>query len=318
VIPQIGYDLELLDVPMLKGGGAMGWARGLSRLPASGWGAMGAFKRLNPGLVVSVGGYAAGPFTMLSSLRGVPSALMEQNSTPGMTNRLLGKVVDRAFVSFEQTCQHFPDTPCEFVGNPVRRSLLDLAESFDYQAPTERREFRILIIGGSGGAASFNSKLPVDLCALGAQAEHVVVRHQCGRDRLGEVDGGYADFEGSAEVVEFIDDMAEAYKWCDLLICRAGASTIAEVLVLGLPAIYVPFPHAADDHQTKNAQSIAEAGAGIAISDADIGQGRATRLLAGLLHNPVSLKNLAVKARTLGRPDAARVIATQCLEMLQG
>ncbi|AWV89528.1 undecaprenyldiphospho-muramoylpentapeptide beta-N-acetylglucosaminyltransferase [Bradymonas sediminis] len=315
-IPKLGYDLELIDVPMLNGAGAAGWARGLVQLPGSGFGAMGAIKRLNPGLVVSVGGYAAGPFTMLASMRGIPCALMEQNSTPGMTNRLLGKVVDQAFVSFEKTREFFPNIPCDFVGNPVRKSLLDLAEGFEYEAPEEGREFRILIIGGSGGAASFNSKLPADFCALGEQGANLRIRHQCGRGRVAEVDGGYSDFAGEAEVVEFIDDMAEAYKWCDLLICRAGASTIAEVLVLGIPAIYVPFPHAADDHQTKNAQAIAEAGAGIMIADSDVGQGRATRLLAGLLQNPISLQNLARKARTLGRPDAATIIAQKCIEML--
>lgn len=315
-IPKLGYDLALIDVPMLNGAGAAGWARGLSKLPASAWAARGALKRLNPGLVVSVGGYAAGPFTLLAATRGVPCALMEQNATPGMTNRLLGKVVDRAFVSFEKTCEFFPKIPCEFVGNPVRSSLLELAEGFEYQAPVEREEFRVLIIGGSGGAASFNTKLPADLSALGARAQHLRVRHQCGRGRVGEVDGRYADFAGQVEVLEFIDDMAEAYRWCDLLICRAGASTIAEVLVLGLPAIYVPFPFAADDHQTKNAQSIAEAGAGIAVSDAEIGKGRVTRLLAGLLQNPVSLNNLAQKARQLGRPEAATIIAQKCIEML--
>lgn len=317
VIPELGYPLELIDVPMLKGGGAMGWAKGLGRLPGSGWRARAALKRLNPGLVVSVGGYAAGPFTMLAALSGVPTALMEQNATPGLTNRLLGKVVDRAFVSFEQTVAHFPKIPCDFVGNPVRRSLLELADKFEYQAPEQSAEFRVLIIGGSGGAASFNQRLPGDLSALGEQAQKLVVRHQCGRGRLDEVQGLYDDFSGEVEVVEFIDDMAEAYQWCDLLVCRAGASTIAEVLVLGIPAIYVPFPFAADDHQTKNAQSIAEAGGGIMLSDAQVGDGRMTRLLSGLISNTMALENLAHQARKLGRPEAAETIAQSCLEMLE-
>ncbi len=317
VIPELGYDLELIDVPMLKGGGAMGWMKGLSKLPFSGLESMGVFKRLNPGLVVSVGGYAAGPFTMLASVRGVPTALMEQNSMPGMTNRLLGRVVDRAFLTFEESRSHFPGVDCEVVGNPIRRSLLELSEHFAYAPPTDRDEFRILIIGGSGGAASFNSSLPADLCALGELAGDVVVRHQCGKGRQSEVDGGYDDFQGEADVVEFIDDMAAAYEWCDLLICRAGASTIAEVLVLGIPAVYVPFPFAADDHQTKNAQTIAQAGAGIAIADAEIGQQRATRLIAGLIQNPVSLENISAKARNLGRPHAAEKVAQRCIEMMQ-
>jgi UDP-N-acetylglucosamine--N-acetylmuramyl-(pentapeptide) pyrophosphoryl-undecaprenol N-acetylglucosamine transferase len=316
VIPELGYDLELVDVPMLKGGGALGWAKGLSELPLSGIQSLSVFKRLNPQLVVSVGGYAAGPFTMLSALRGVPTALMEQNSVPGMTNRLLGKAVDRAFLTFEASRAHFGGLPCEVVGNPVRESLLELADDFVYEPPIDRDEFRILIIGGSGGAASFNSRLPADLCALEDLADHVVVRHQCGKGRRSEVDGGYDTFGGDADVVEFIDDMAAAYEWCDLVICRAGASTIAEVLVLGIPALYIPFPHAADDHQTKNAREIAEAGGGITISDADIGQFRATRLISGLIHNPVSLANLSKQARLLGRPDAAKQVARRCIEMM--
>jgi UDP-N-acetylglucosamine--N-acetylmuramyl-(pentapeptide) pyrophosphoryl-undecaprenol N-acetylglucosamine transferase len=316
VIPELGYDLSLIDVPQLKGGGALGWMKGLSKLPFSGLESMGVFKELNPGLVISVGGYAAGPFTMLASVRGVPTALMEQNSVPGMTNKLLGKVVDRAFLTFEASREHFPDVDCEVLGNPVRRDLLELAEDFEYGAPEEGGQFQILIIGGSGGAASFNRALPADLCALGESADNVVVRHQCGRGRRGEVDGRYDGFAGEVEVVEFIDDMAAAYKQCDLLICRAGASTIAEVLVLGIPALYVPFAHAADDHQTKNAEELVRSGAGITIADAEVGHGRATRLIAGLLHNPVSLQNLAAQAKTLGRPDAADQVARHCLDLM--
>ncbi len=316
VIPELGYRLELVDVPMLKGGGTAGWIKGLSKLPFSGLQSLGVFQRLNPALVVSVGGYAAGPFTMLASVRGVPSALMEQNSVPGMTNKLLGKVVDRAFLTFEASAEYFPEVDCEVVGNPIRRDLLEMAEAFAYRAPQEGAEFHILIIGGSGGAASFNSELPAALCALGDIADNVVVRHQCGKGRLDEVDGRYDGFAGEAEVVEFIDDMAEAYDWCDLLICRAGASTIAEVLVLGIPAIYVPFPHAADDHQSANARQIAQAGAGISIPDAEVGAQRATRLVAGLIRNPISLENLSEQARKLGRPEAAEEVAKRCIEMM--
>jgi UDP-N-acetylglucosamine--N-acetylmuramyl-(pentapeptide) pyrophosphoryl-undecaprenol N-acetylglucosamine transferase len=316
VIPELGYQLELVDVPTLKGGGVKGWASGLSKLPFSGLESMSAFKKLNPGLVVSVGGYAAGPFTMLSSVRGVPTALMEQNSVPGMTNKLLGRVADRAFLTFESSAKFFDGVRCEVVGNPVRRDLLALAERFEYQAPAEDDGFNILVIGGSGGAASLNRDLPEALVGLEDLGAHVSVRHQCGRDREDELDGRYEGFEGEVEVVEFIDDMASAYRWCDLLICRAGASTIAEVLVLGIPAVYVPFPGAADDHQTENAREIAESGAGVTLPDDEIGSARATRLLAGLIRNPVSLENLSRKARSMGRPDAATRVAQSCLEML--
>lgn len=316
VIPRLGYRLELVDVPTLKGGGVKGWATGLARLPKSGLGALGVLRRLKPGLVISVGGYAAGPMTMAASLAGVPTALMEQNSVPGMTNRLLGRVVDRAFLTFESSARFFEEIPCEVVGNPVRRELLELAESFRYRAPEEGGEFRVLVVGGSGGAASLNRDLPVALRGLGELARRVRVRHQCGRGRRGELDGRYDGFEGEVEVEEFIEDMGEAYRWCDLLICRAGASTIAEVLVLGVPAVYVPFPGAADDHQTKNAEEVARAGAGVKISDEEIGSARATRLLAGLIMNPRSLEQLADRAGTLGQPDAADRVAEASLELL--
>jgi UDP-N-acetylglucosamine--N-acetylmuramyl-(pentapeptide) pyrophosphoryl-undecaprenol N-acetylglucosamine transferase len=316
VVPELGYNLELVDVPTLKGGGLTGWASGLSKLPFSGLASMSTFKKLNPGLVISVGGYAAGPFTMLSSVRGVPTALMEQNSVPGMTNKLLGRVVDRAFLTFESSAKFFDGVRCDVVGNPVRRDLLELAEVFTYEAPEEGEPFNILVIGGSGGAASLNGDLPAALVGLEELGSHVRVRHQCGRGRQDELAGRYDGFRGEVEVTEFIDDMAAAYDWCDLLICRAGASTIAEVLVLGIPAVYVPFPGAADDHQTKNAREIAEAGAGVTIPDDEIGSARATRLLAGLIRNPVSLENLSRKARSMGRPNAARCVAEACLDML--
>ena len=317
VIPDLGYRLELVEVPMLKGGGVAGWARGLSRLPRSALGATGVLRRLRPSLVVSVGGYAAGPVTMLAAVRGVPTALMEQNSVPGMTNRWLGRVVDRAFLTFEASASFFESTECVVTGNPVRRPLLELAEAFDYAPPEPDGPFRVLIIGGSGGAGSFNTRLPTSFEGLGMLGSRLEVRHQAGRGRVAEVGDGYRHFAGRVEVVEFIDDMAEAYRWADLLICRAGASTIAEALVLGIPAIYVPFPAAADDHQTTNAQAVAEAGAGVLIGDDEIDQPRMARLLAGFIQNPVALGNLGDQARRLARPHAGHDIAQACLAMMK-
>ncbi|MFW5967585.1 MAG: UDP-N-acetylglucosamine--N-acetylmuramyl-(pentapeptide) pyrophosphoryl-undecaprenol N-acetylglucosamine transferase, partial [Persicimonas sp.] len=216
----------------------------------------------------------------------------------------------------EASRAHFERPECEVVGNPVRNDLLEMADGFTYEAPEEGEPFDILIIGGSGGAASFNRRLPGALTNLGDVAAKLRVRHQCGEGRRSEVEGRYDDFAGQVEIVEFIDDMAEAYRRCDLLICRAGASTIAEVLVLGLPAVYVPFPDAADDHQAKNAEEIARSGAGVSLPDDEIDSPRATRLLEGLIRNPVSLQNLARQARTLGRPEAADRVAERCIEMI--
>ncbi len=317
VIPELGYPLELVEVKALKGGGIAAKAKGLARLPASGLQARRLLKRLKPDVVVSVGGYAAGPVTLVASMIGITTALMEQNSYPGMTNRLLSRVVDHAFLTFEDSAAHLGGVPVTISGNPVRADLLAMADGFTYQAPKENGPFRILIIGGSGGAGSFNEHIPRWLSDMGRATASLQVRHQAGRNRAGEVTPGYRDFAGEVEVVEFIDDMAEAYRWCDLLICRAGASTIAEVLNLGIPAIYIPFPQAADDHQRANARSVVEAGAGVMIDDEELDSRRSRSLLAGFMNNPTALVNLAARAKTLARPDAGESIARKLTGLLR-
>lgn len=318
VIPGLGYPLELMEVPTLKGKGAFGALKGALQLPKSGFAARKLIKQLCPDVVVSVGGYAAGPVTMLASRMGVKTALMEQNSIPGLTNRTLGRVVDHAFLTFEQSATHF-EGACSYSipGNPVRESFLTMRSRFRYEGPQEDGPFRILIIGGSGGAGSFNSEIPKWLRSMGPQAARLEVRHQAGRGRADEARPGYEGFQGTVEVTEFIDDMAAAYRWCDLMICRAGASTIAEVLTLGLPAIYVPFPHAADDHQRANALSVVEAGAGVMLDDQELASDRARSLLLGFLNNPRALRNLAEKAHELGRPEAAEKIVDKIFEMIR-
>ncbi len=315
VIPDSPYELELVDVSPLKGGSLINRASSLASLPGSGLKARRLLRRLEPDIVVSLGGYAAGPVTLVAALAKIPTALMEQNSYPGLTNRLLSRFVDHAFLTFDETADHLGDVPTSTPGNPVRRSLLEMADSFQYEAPEAGAPFHILIIGGSGGAGSFNRHIPSWLSSMGELAARLHVRHQAGNGRADEVLPGYADFSGQADVIEFIDDMAAAYRWCDLLICRAGASTIAEVLNLGIPAIYVPFPHAADDHQRTNARSVVEAGAGVMIDDSELDSDRSRNLLTGFMNNPVALENLASRARELGRPEAGIEIAESLLEL---
>jgi UDP-N-acetylglucosamine--N-acetylmuramyl-(pentapeptide) pyrophosphoryl-undecaprenol N-acetylglucosamine transferase len=190
----------------------------------------------------------------------------------------------------------------------VRDDILELRNQYTYECSNEG-PFRVLVLGGSGGAGSLNERLPETLTELETGERGLRVRHQCGRGRKTPVEDAYRSFSGELEIVEFIDDMPAAYRDADLLICRAGASTISEILTVGLPAVFVPFPEAADDHQTKNARAVAEAGAGIELADKDLGTGRATRLLQGLINNPVSLRNIAERARRIGKPDAAENIA---------
>lgn len=317
VIPDTPFDLQFVDVQPLKGGGMVGRAASLARLPKSGFKAYRLVGELQPDIVLSVGGYAAGPVTLMASMRGVPTALMEQNSHAGLTNRLLSRVVDHAYLTFEQTVEQLADVEVSVFGNPVRRELIAEAEKFDYQPPTDDGPFHILIIGGSGGAGSFNEHIPAWLGAMGELEQRLEVRHQSGVGRSDTVEPGYQQFAGGVEVVEFIDDMHDAYRWCDLLICRAGATTIAEVLTLGVPAIFVPFPEAADDHQRANARAVVEAGAGVMIDDEELATKRAQNLLRGLMNNPTSLQNLATRARSMARPRAGHDISQSLRELVK-
>ncbi len=313
-VPKLGYDLHTIDVKPLKSGGVAGLARGAASIPGAGLKARKLVKDLNPDCVIAVGGYAAGPFTMMAALSGVHTVLMEQNAVPGLTNRWLGKVVKKAYVSFESTRALLAGTESEFVGNPVRSQIAERGVDFRYEAPSETGTFEILVIGGSGGAGSLNSGVPDALRALPEELQrriHIV--HQAGRNRTDEV--SYEGFLGDAEVVEFIDDMGAAYRKMHLLVCRAGMSTIAEVTLMGLPALYVPLS-TGDGHQRDNAREVVEAGGGMMVDDHEIGADRATRLIAGVMRNPQALANLAAGAKRLGRPQAAEQIARDVLEAI--
>lgn len=316
VVPKLGHDLRLLDVRPLKSGGVWGLVRGAASLPISGFQAARHVRSLKPDMVLAVGGYAAGPFTAVAASLGVPTAFMEQNAVPGLTNTWLGRLVKRGYLSFESTRDYFPGLECRVVGNPVRRAFVEEARHFEY-AVSNDGVFRVLVVGGSGGARSLNHGVPAMLRELDASLQsRLEVVHQAGRGRRDEALPNYSEFEGKIEVVEFIDDMVKAYQKCDLLICRAGMSTIAEVTALGIPALYVPLP-TSDGHQVANAREITEAGGGLFVDDAEIGTKRATRLVEGLIRNPESLTNLASRAKTLGHPDAAEVVARDIVEWLE-
>lgn len=311
VIPQLGFDLRLLPVQPLRSGGLVGAVKGAASLPWSGVKAVQFLNELKPDVVVAVGGYAAGPMTAMAAMRGVKTALLEQNAVPGMTNRWLGKLVDRAYLSFDSTRGHFPSADCRTVGNPIRKAIRERVASVKYSPPTD--EFHVLVIGGSGGAHSLNVGLPEALKQLPEEIRgRIIVRHQTGKGRLESAKQAYANDVGTHDLTEFIDDMASAYGWAHLLICRAGMSTIAEVTALGLPAIYVPLP-TADGHQIANALEIAEKGGGLMVPNDEVGSERMARLIEGLVRHPESLANLSVQARNLGRPEAAETVARELL-----
>ncbi len=318
LIPTLGYPLECMEVTALKGGGVGGLFKGAMKLPGSGLAARRMVRRLDPSLVVAVGGYASGPFTMSAALMGVPTVLLEQNSVPGMTNKWLGKVVKEAFLTYDCSAWAFPAGKVNVVGNPLRLELLERARAFQYSAPTPGEQLKILVLGGSGGSLALNRDVPGALCALSdEQQARIKVIHQVGKQSGEIAEEAYKAFKGDAEVVGFIDDMSSAYEGTHVMVCRAGATTIAEVLGFGLPAIYIPFSGAADDHQTINALQVVEGGGGMMVKEGDVPTGKLTRIIEGLLGNPESLENMSRGARELGRLGAGEEIARRCEALMK-
>jgi UDP-N-acetylglucosamine--N-acetylmuramyl-(pentapeptide) pyrophosphoryl-undecaprenol N-acetylglucosamine transferase len=253
-----------------------------------------------------MGGYIAFPGGMMAALAGRPLAIHEQNSIAGLANRALAGVADRVLVAFPNA---LPKST--FVGNPVREAIARVAP------PAERfagrtGPLRLLVVGGSLGAAALNDIVPKALALLPADARPVVT-HQSGAKHVEALRANYAQAGVEANAVAFIDDMAQAYADADLVICRAGATTVAELAAAGVAAILVPFPFAVDDHQTTNARYLSDSGAGALVQQRDLTAERLAELLRGMTRG--RLLGMATKARALGRPDATRTVAEACMEL---
>jgi UDP-N-acetylglucosamine--N-acetylmuramyl-(pentapeptide) pyrophosphoryl-undecaprenol N-acetylglucosamine transferase len=316
-IPELGYELHLLDVQPLKSGGAKGFAVGLGRLPSLAVSCLSLVRRLRPTLVIAVGGYSAGPFSAVAAMSGVPMVLLEQNVEPGMTNKILSRLAKIAFVSFEETALYFPGTTSVCAGNPIRDEISTLAESFVYEPSRNASPFRVLVVGGSGGASSFNEHLPGALTDAYSGSRPLQITHQAGK-REGHVSAtreryGARLSEDQVTVLEFIDSMTDAYSQCDLIICRCGMGTIAEITALGIPAIYIPFP-GAGGHQRMNAEAVVGHGGGWLIDDSQIHQVGAQ--VKDLTEDADMLRASSVASRSFGRPDAALRIAQSCVELI--
>lgn len=265
------------------------------------------FGRLRPRAAISFGGYAAGPGGLAARLRRVPLLVHEQNAVPGWTNRKLAQWSTRVLTGFPGA---LPGG--EWVGNPVRPEIAALPPP---QARLAGRAgpLRLLVLGGSLGAGALNATVPAALARL-APAARPQVRHQCGRDHGDATAAAYAGAGVEAAVEPFIADMAAAYAWADLVLCRAGALTLAELCAAGVGALLVPYPHAVDDHQTRNAAALVEAGAAELLPQARLEAPLLAARLAALAGDRVRLLAMATAARGLARPDAAEAVADACLE----
>ncbi len=317
VVPHEGFALDLIRVSGLKGKGLADRIRGAMLLPLSAVDAWRAISTRRPSVVIGVGGFASGPVVALAWLRRVPTLLLEQNAFPGATNRLLARVVDAAAVNFEEALRFFPRTG--FVaGNPVRSEFFvpDEEEANDEHASSQPQSAaRVLIVGGSQGAHAINMAMVAAASGLAATGLDLAITHQTGLRDVDGVRDAYERAGVAARVEAFIDEMHHEVKQADLVVARAGATTLSELAAAGRPAILVPLPTAADDHQRRNAEAFARAGAAVVIEQRVLTGDRMAAEIGAMVADRRRVREMGRAARALARPDAAARIADRVVAL---
>ncbi|WP_415895025.1 undecaprenyldiphospho-muramoylpentapeptide beta-N-acetylglucosaminyltransferase [Neptuniibacter sp. PT34_22] len=314
LVPTAGLKLHSIEVRGLRGKGKLSLLLAPFKLLIALWQALSVVRSVKPDVVLGMGGFASGPGGLAAWLLRIPLIIHEQNAVAGMTNKALSKLAKKVLEAFQGAFKSGLTT--QTVGNPVRGSILNLPE------PKERfsdREgpLRLLVVGGSLGAKAINDLLPEVLADL-PQEQRPEVWHQAGKRNIEETQQRYEALGVTeCKVVPFIDDMAEAYSWADVVLCRAGALTVSELSNAGVASVLVPFPYAVDDHQTKNANYLAERDAAILIQQADLNKETLTALLTEQLNQRETLMEMANKALSLGKPEASDVVANVCLEAMK-
>jgi UDP-N-acetylglucosamine--N-acetylmuramyl-(pentapeptide) pyrophosphoryl-undecaprenol N-acetylglucosamine transferase len=308
VVPAHGIELITVPVGGLRGKGIKTRLLAPLMLTRALLASLGALRRIKPRSVLSMGGYVAGPGGIAARLTHRPLLVHEQNRVAGFTNRKLAGFAQRVLAGFSDALPG-----AEWVGNPVRGAIAALAAPRERMAGRSGRP-RLLVLGGSLGARALNLALPQALSLL-APGQRPDVLHQCGSRGIDEARAAYAKAGVDAQIVPFIEDMAGTYAWADLALCRAGALTLAELTACGLGAVLVPFPHAVDDHQTRNAEALVAAGAAQLIQERDLNTNDLAQRLTTLLGDRAALLAMAEAARTLAKPDAAADIARACVEV---
>ena len=313
VIPREGFPLELIRSAGLKGKSIAALARGLALLPLGALDAARVLARTRPSVVLGVGGYSSGPVVMLAALRGVPTMLMEQNAIPGLANRWLASVVKAAAVTYDETVRFF-GSKAFVAGNPVRSEFFESQGGYDAHSQPLAAA-RILVFGGSQGAHAINMAMVEASARLATAAPRVAITHQTGERDLEMVRDGYRRAGMEARVEPFLFAMDREMKSADLVICRAGATTLAELTAAGRPSILIPLPTATDDHQRRNAQALVGQGAARMIEQKDLTGERLAAEIAALAADVPGRREMGVRARAMARPDAAKVIVDKVLEL---
>jgi UDP-N-acetylglucosamine--N-acetylmuramyl-(pentapeptide) pyrophosphoryl-undecaprenol N-acetylglucosamine transferase len=317
VLPREGFPLDLIRSGGLKGKSIADRARGAWLLPLGFLDAWRIVTARRPDLVVGVGGYSSGPVVLAAAMRGIATMVMEQNALPGLTNRLLAPLVRAAAVTFDTTRSFFGSKA--FVsGNPVRPEFLQSAGPSPTEAGADDGSSiaRVLVFGGSQGAHAINVAMVEAAAELAAGDSHLRITHQTGERDLEMVRAAYRDAGLQADVEPFLYDMERQLGRADLIVCRAGATTLAEIAAAGRAAILIPFPAATDDHQRKNAEAMAAAGAADVLLQRDMTGAVLAHRIFGLARDRAARARMAQAARGLARPDAAKVIVDRAMELI--
>jgi len=312
VIPPLGYRLVFIKIGGLVGKGLLHRLKVIVSLPRALVQALVILVRYQPDLVVGLGGYASAPVLVAAKMAGIPLVIQEQNAFPGLVNRCLAPFADVIFIAFAKAKKKLHNRKIINTGNPVRADFIRSVES----SAGNQDAFVILVIGGSLGAHSLNETVPFALARLKESGIPIRVIHQTGSKELERVREAYQASGIQAEVADFFADMERKYVQADLVICRAGALTLAELALVGRPAILIPYPHAAHDHQHFNAQVFVEKGAALMLKDQALGGEELAAMLTALYQDPDHRRQMAMAAAGLGRPRAAVQIVDTCLQVM--
>jgi UDP-N-acetylglucosamine--N-acetylmuramyl-(pentapeptide) pyrophosphoryl-undecaprenol N-acetylglucosamine transferase len=306
LVPAAGYPLQLVRVGALKNVSLMTRAKTALDLPRAVWDASRMLNEFAPDVVIGVGGYASGPAMLAAVVKHIPTLAFEPNVVPGFANRVVARFVSGAAVHFEETAKYFRHA--EVTGVPVRQAFFEI--------PAKRGGIpTLLVFGGSQGAHAINEAMIRCLPEVRRQAPGMHIIHQTGERDYNDALAAYKSLGESAEVFKFIEDMPAAFARVDLVVCRSGASTVAEITAAGKPAIFVPFPRAADDHQRVNAEALAREGAAVVVEESKLEGVWLAETIASLLNDPRRLEAMSAAARELAHPNAARDIAAMAAKV---
>jgi UDP-N-acetylglucosamine--N-acetylmuramyl-(pentapeptide) pyrophosphoryl-undecaprenol N-acetylglucosamine transferase len=310
-LARAGYPQRIIAIEGIKGRGLWAKARAAMKIPGALLHSAGILAEAQADLVVGVGGYAAGPVALAAWIKNIPVVLCEQNTVPGITNRMLFPIAKRVYVSFENTRGKIDPLKQRITGNPVRQPILDAST----RETKQKNTFTILIVGGSQGAHAINLAM-MDALPRMRQGRKIHIVHQTGAKDQDQVAGAYRKAGIDAEVKAFFHDMASRYSQADLVVCRAGATTVAELTAMGKPALFIPYPFAADNHQEYNARALVDHGAAIMVPERELNGTDLAWRIDALAGAPDRLAAMATRSRMLGKPEAAKTIVDDCYQLV--